>query len=87
MGSRPAPTMVLDRTFSPALAAVTVGLLDGTDPQRPFREVFSVRADLTLTLPTGPAPKATLAAERVAYVGFHRARTIRRRRRTNDGAR
>ena len=62
--------MATDRTFSPP-QAVTVGLLDGKDRTGTLARFSPNMPDVTLTLPT-PQPKLTLAAERIAYIGFHR---------------
>ena len=62
--------MATDRTFSPP-QAVTVGLLDGKDRTGTLSRFSPNMPDVTLTLPS-PQPKLTLAAERVAYIGFHR---------------
>jgi len=62
--------MATDRTFNPP-QVVTVGLLDGQDRTGTLARFSPNMPDLTLTLPS-PHPKLTLAAERIAYIGFHR---------------
>src|SRR5688572_15412932 len=63
--------MLAERIFQPALAAVTVGLLDGQTQTGHLARFAPSTPDLTLMLSSGPASKH-LAAERIAYVGFHK---------------
>ncbi|HEY3668276.1 MAG TPA: ATPase, T2SS/T4P/T4SS family [Polyangiaceae bacterium] len=61
--------MPADRNFSPALATVTVMLVDGQSQTGQVPRFFPAVADLSLITATG---KVSIAAERIAYVGFHR---------------
>ncbi|HEY4106877.1 MAG TPA: GspE/PulE family protein [Polyangiaceae bacterium] len=61
--------MSADRNFSPALATVTVILVDGQSHVGQLPRFSPAVPDLSLTTPAG---KASFPAERVAYVGFHR---------------
>jgi len=65
--------MANDRAFNPP-QVVTVGLLDGQTRTGTLARFSPMTADLTLTMPS-PHPKMTLAAERIAYIGFHRGPT------------
>jgi len=61
--------MSFDRSFSPGLATVTVVLVDGQNHVGQVPRFSPAVADLAITTAAG---KASFAAERVAYVGFHR---------------
>jgi type II secretory ATPase GspE/PulE/Tfp pilus assembly ATPase PilB-like protein len=63
--------MALDRTFNPP-QVVTIGLLDGQERTGTVARFSPTMPDLTLTMPN-PQPRMTLAAERIAYIGFHRS--------------
>jgi len=58
-----------DRNFSPGLATVTVLLVDGQKHTGQIAKFSPATADLGLVIATG---KMSIAAERIAYVGFHR---------------
>ena len=58
-----------DRNFSPGLATVTVLLVDGQKHTGQVARFSPATADLGLVVATG---KMSIAAERIAYVGFHR---------------
>jgi type II secretory ATPase GspE/PulE/Tfp pilus assembly ATPase PilB-like protein len=62
--------MATDRAFNPP-QIVTVGLLDGQTRTGTLSRFSPTMPDLTVTMPS-PHPKMTLAAERIAYIGFHR---------------
>jgi len=62
--------MATDRTFN-SPQVVTVGLLDGQTRTGTLARFSPNMPDLTLTMPS-PQPRMTLAAERIAYIGFHR---------------
>src|SRR4051812_30187482 len=61
--------MSADRNFSPGLASVTVVLVDGQSHVGQLARFSPAVPDLSLTTTAG---KANFAAERVAYLGFHR---------------
>ncbi len=61
--------MPADRNFSPGLATVTVLLVDGQSHTGQIPRFSPAVADLSLVISTG---KINIAAERIAYVGFHR---------------
>ena len=63
--------MAIDRTFNPP-QVVTIGLLDGQERTGTISRFSPTMPDLTLTMPN-PQPRMTLAAERIAYIGFHRS--------------
>jgi type II secretory ATPase GspE/PulE/Tfp pilus assembly ATPase PilB-like protein len=63
--------MAQDRTFNPP-QVVTIGLLDGQERTGTVSRFSPTMPDLTLTMPN-PQPRMTLAAERIAYIGFHRS--------------
>jgi type II secretory ATPase GspE/PulE/Tfp pilus assembly ATPase PilB-like protein len=63
--------MATDRTFNPP-QVVTIGLLDGQERTGTIARFSPNMPDLTLTMPN-PQPRMTLAAERIAYIGFHRS--------------
>src|SRR5450432_1381670 len=65
--------MPADRLFHPTVAAITLGLLDGETHSGHIGRFSPAVPDLALTLARGPSPKTTFAAERIAYVGFHKA--------------
>jgi len=62
--------MPIERNFSPAFATVTVLLLDGTSHVGQISRFSPAIADLSLGSANG---KMSIAAERITYVGFHRA--------------
>ncbi|HEX2735839.1 MAG TPA: ATPase, T2SS/T4P/T4SS family [Polyangiaceae bacterium] len=65
--------MSSDRTFTPNLASVTIGLVDGQVKQG-FIARFSPSApDLVMSAAPDGGGKLSVASERVAYVAFHRA--------------
>jgi type II secretory ATPase GspE/PulE/Tfp pilus assembly ATPase PilB-like protein len=67
-----------DRVFAAKPATVTIGLLEGRTQVGTVAKFSPATADLAVTLstapklPSGATPRTTLAAERVAYVAFHR---------------
>ena len=61
--------MSADRNFSPALATVTVVLVDGQSHVGQLARFSPAVPDLSIASSAG---KASFPAERVAYVGFHR---------------
>jgi type II secretory ATPase GspE/PulE/Tfp pilus assembly ATPase PilB-like protein len=63
--------MPTDRNFSPGLATVSVLLLEGVTHVGQIPRFSPAVPDLQLVTATG---KLNLAAERIAYVGFHRPR-------------
>ena len=62
--------MTAERNFSPGQATVTVFLLDGQSHVGQVARFSPAVADLALVMPGGN--KLSIAAERVAYVGFQR---------------
>ena len=63
--------MAAERNFSPGLATISVLLVDGVTHVGQVPRFSPAVADLSLVTATG---KMSIAAERVAYVGFHRAK-------------
>jgi type II secretory ATPase GspE/PulE/Tfp pilus assembly ATPase PilB-like protein len=65
--------MLPDRIFSPAPVKVTIGLIDGLSHQGHLARFSPMMQDVTLLLAAVLAPRSSFPAERIAYVGFHRA--------------
>src|ERR1700754_4105086 len=61
--------MAAERNFSPGLATISVMLVDGVTHVGQVARFSAAVADLSLTTATA---KLNIAAERIAYVGFHR---------------
>lgn len=64
--------MLADRTFGPAPAQVTIGLLDGQTVLGHIARFTPTSPYLTLLVFSGRTPRSAFPTERVAYVGFHR---------------
>jgi type II secretory ATPase GspE/PulE/Tfp pilus assembly ATPase PilB-like protein len=64
--------MSSDRTFVGRPATVTIVLLDGRSLAGELSRFSPTLADLTLLPVVTNGPKTTIAAERIAYVAFHR---------------
>src|SRR5215471_5461446 len=68
--------MSADRVFSGKPGGVTIGLLDGRKLTGTIARFSPATADLALTLPSAQSGfsggRTTLAAERIAFVAFHR---------------
>jgi type II secretory ATPase GspE/PulE/Tfp pilus assembly ATPase PilB-like protein len=65
--------MLADRTFGPAPAQVSIGFVDGQTHVGHLARFSPMLPDLTLLLSSTVAPRGSFPAERIAYVGFHRA--------------
>jgi len=65
--------MLADRVFGPAPAQVSIGFIDGQVHVGHLARFSPMLPDLTLLLSSSVAPRGSFPAERVAYIGFHRA--------------
>jgi type II secretory ATPase GspE/PulE/Tfp pilus assembly ATPase PilB-like protein len=63
--------MTSDRTFNPGPATITVGLVDGQSRTGRLLRFSPLEPEVTLGLPPPAGGKVSLAAERIAYIGFH----------------
>jgi type II secretory ATPase GspE/PulE/Tfp pilus assembly ATPase PilB-like protein len=64
--------MTADRIFAPALASVSVGLVDGQAKAGFVARFSPASPDLTLSGAADGSAKINIPSERVAYIGFHR---------------
>lgn len=67
--------MLPDRTFGPAPAQVTIGMVDGQSVSGHIARFTPAAPYLTFLISSGPTPRNALPTERVAWVGFHRPST------------
>jgi len=65
--------MLSDRTFGPAPAQVTLGFIDGEVHVGHLARFSPMLPDIHLLLSSTVSPRSSFPAERIAYVGFHRA--------------
>ena len=65
--------MTARRVFAPTAAVVTLGLVDGSEQTGHLSTFDPVLPDIHLTLAVGRAPRSMFAAERVAFVAFHKS--------------
>jgi type II secretory ATPase GspE/PulE/Tfp pilus assembly ATPase PilB-like protein len=65
--------MLPDRTFGPAPAQVSIGFIDGQVHLGHLARFSPMLPDINLLLSSTVTPRNSFPAERVAYVGFHRA--------------
>lgn len=64
--------MLSDRTFGPAPAQVTIGLVDGQSAVGHIARFTPTAPYLTFLISSGPTPRNAFPTERVAFVAFHR---------------